>query len=180
MPAKYIWTPLKIETGLVMWWVGAIRIFRVCFHDLPDSTLLYFFIFSLLLLLSLTIDGLSLSHFVKPSFCSLFPLKARVCGAWSILAYDHMHFCISEPFRSCCLSLSLWNLRRTDFLRGMALSVHLSSSLLFSSLHQSAYLWTFRLVLLGHDLLFSWSLLIGFMEAFCALDCFSDWVACKP
>ena len=141
-----------------MWWVGAIRIFRVCFHDLPDSTLLYFFIFSLLLLLSLTIDGLSLSHFVKPSFCSLFPLKARVCGAWSILAYDHMHFCISEPFRSCCLSLSLWNLRRTDFLRDMALSVHLSS-LLFSSLLCS-------LLIFEPFVLSCWDMIFFFLDRF--------------
>ena len=146
-----------------------------------SSLLLHFFTSSSLSLSLLQSTDLVLSHFVKPSFCSLFPLQARACDAWSILAYDHMHFCISEPFRSCCLSLSLWNLRRTDFCESwLCLSICLLLTLLFYSLHQSAYLWTFRLVLLGHDLLFSWSLLIGFMEAFCAIDCFSDWVACKP
>lgn len=182
MPAKYIWTPLKIETGLVMWWVGAIRIFRVCSHDLPDSTLLYFFIFSLLLLLSLTIDGLSLSHFVKPSSFSLSFESTRVRRLidFSLWSYAFLHLGTISILLSLLVALEF---EANGFLRVMALSVHLSSSLLFfsfSSLHQSAYLWTFRLVLLGHDLLFSWSLLIGFMEAFCALDCFSDWVACKP
>ena len=107
MPAKYIWTPLKIETGLVMWWVGAIRIFRV-FTILSDSSSLFFVtFFSLLFSHSLLqFDGWALIHFVGFSFVFLFQSMWiwRLIDLFSLWSYAS---CISEPFRSCCLFASL-------------------------------------------------------------------------